>query len=459
MQEGLPWDWESFPDFLDSVDGIPKGVNVISYAPLSPIMAWTMGGYERAKERRPSADELKSMQRIIHEAMEAGACGWSVQRLGENSVQPDFDGTPMITDVMTDEEGYAFAEVLRERGEGTVQLTYVPVGEGNDAYTNEAVFRWEERLAEISGRPILHNVVITLADAPQLHRGVLSWLRACHDRGLQIYGQGDTVRQFHQISGLAWNPFDISPAWKEALMGTPQERLAHLKDPEIRRRMVADRPLFVMIEEFGPHLDDFEVVDVGHRADLEHLVGRSLGAIAAERGQDVLEIMIDLAVATELELELLIPYVRVTDAGYTAEIIQSGLVVPGVSDGGAHSKSNVSGAYPTDFLTWLVRDTSLLTLEQAHQALSALPARIAGFKNRGTLVEGAPADIVIYDLERLQILPTRLYDKRKDLPGGDWRLVRWADGYRFTIVNGEVTFADGVCTNATPGRLLRHGRG
>jgi N-acyl-D-amino-acid deacylase len=458
MQEGLPWDWESFPEFLDSVDRIPKGVNVISYAPLSPIIAWAMGGYEQAKDRWPSADELKSIQRVIHEAMDAGACGWSVQRLGENSAQPDFDGTPMITDVMTDEEGYAFAEVLRERGEGAIQLTYVPISEGNDAYTNDAVFRWEERLAEISGRPVLHNVAVVIAGAPQVHKGLLTWLQSCHDRGLQVYGQGDTIRNFHHFKGLAWNGFDIAPAWKEALMGTPGERLANLRDPMLRQRMVAERPLFAMIEEYGPSFDDFEVLDVGARTDLQHMIGRTLGTIAAERRHDVLDTMIDLALATDLQLELRTPFVRVPDAGYTAEMIRSGLVVPGVSDGGAHSKSNVSGSYTTDFLTWLVRDNSVIPLEQAHQVLSALPARIAGFKNRGTLVEGAPADIVIYDLEKLQVLPTGRYEKRDDLPGGDWRLVRWADGYRWTIVNGQVTFEDGVCTNATPGRLLRHGR-
>jgi len=151
--------------------------------------------------------------------------------------------------------------------------------------------------------------------------------------------------------------------------------------------------------------------------------------------------------------------VRTPDPAYNAEMIKSGYVVPGISDGGAHTKYFVGGAYTTDFITWLVRDTEQLTLPEAHRALSALPARVAGFKHRGTLAEGAPADIVVYDLEGLRQVPDGLYETLNDVPGGDWRRVRRAEGYRWTIVNGEVTFEEGASTGVTPGQLLRHGRG
>ena len=150
---------------------------------------------------------------------------------------------------------------------------------------------------------------------------------------------------------------------------------------------------------------------------------------------------------------------RVPNAEYTAEMMASGHVVPGISDGGAHTKYFVGGTYTTDLLTWLVRDTETLSLEQAHHVLSALPARVAGIKHRGTLTEGAPADVVVYDLEGLKQVPEGIYETLNDVPGGDWRRVRRAEGYRWTLVNGEVTFEDGACTGATPGRLLRNGRG
>jgi N-acyl-D-amino-acid deacylase len=461
MEQGLPWDWESIPEFLDSVDRIDKGVNVLAFAPLSPLMVYAMGGYEEAKSRRPNAEEIKHLQRLLHEAMEAGAAGWSVQRLGENSIQPDFDGTPMVTDMMTDEEGFAFAEVLRERGDGTIQLTYAPIGKESlaDMFNMEPVLRWSERLAEISGRPVLHNIVQSAEGMPEMHRGFIAWLASCHARGLPVYGQGETNRNFQQFDFTTWNGFDIAPAWKAALMGTPEERLANLRNPAMREAMLADRPWLMAIEGLGMKLDLFDVVASGGAAAVEPYVGRALGEIAEAEGTDVLTVMIDIAIASELKAEFRSPLVRIPSAEYTAEMMQSGHIVPGISDGGAHTKYFVGGTYTTDLLTWLVRDTQALSLEQAHHVLSALPARVAGIKHRGTLVEGAPADVVVYDLENLKQVPEGIYETLNDVPGGDWRRVRRATGYRWTLVNGQVTFEDGVCTQATPGRLLRNGRG
>ena len=461
MEAGLPWDWETMGEFMDSLERTPKGVNVLSFAPLSPIMVYAMGGYEVAKTRRPNAEELKSIQRLLHEAMDAGCAGWSVQRLGEHSIQPDFDGTPMITDVMSDEEGFAFAEVLRERGEGTIQLTYSPIGKDSlaDMFNVEPVLRWSERLAEISGRPVLHNIVQAADGLPEMHQGFIAWLASCHERGLSVYGQGETNRNFQQFDFTTWNGFDIAPGWKAALMGTPAERLANLRNPEMRAAMLADRPWLMAIEGLGMKLENFDVVSAGGAASVEPYVGRTLGEIGATEGKDVLDVMIDLAIASELRAEFRSPLVRIPNAEYNAELLRSGHVVPGISDGGAHTKYFVGGTYTTDLLTWLVRDTQAISLELAHHVLSALPARVAGIKDRGTLTEGAPADVVIYDLDGLRQVPDGIYETLNDVPGGDWRRVRRAEGYRWTLVNGEITFVDGVCTDATPGRLLRNGRG
>ena len=122
MKEGMLWDWITFPEFLESLDRIPKGVNCLSYVPLAPLMTWVMG-LEAAKHRRATDEEIAEMQRLLHEAMDAGACGWSTQRLGVNSVQADYDGTPMVTDIMSDNECLALAEVLAERDEGFIQIT------------------------------------------------------------------------------------------------------------------------------------------------------------------------------------------------------------------------------------------------------------------------------------------------------------------------------------------------
>jgi N-acyl-D-aspartate/D-glutamate deacylase len=465
MREALPWDWVTFPDFLDSIERRPKGVNVVSYAPITPIVVWALGSYEEAKRRRPGPQELELVKQQIHKCMDAGAIGFSLQRLGENSVQPDYDGSPMVTDVMTDEEAFAMAEVLAERAEGSIQLTYAPLGDKldniSDAFGSAVVFEFEEELARRSGRPVLHNIFFAVRGLEMVHQGAMAWLESCHSQGLEIYGQGETNRNYQQFNWLTWNGFDIAPAWKRALMGTPAERLANLRDPVQRAAMVADRPWIAAVEAMGMALGDFQVVSVPeHTPHLQHYVGRTLAHISEEEGgKDLLEIMIDLAVESELLVEMKSPLVRLPDERGTAAMIRTGKVIPGISDGGAHTKYFVGGSYTTDFLCWLVRETGALTLEEAHVALSALPARVVGLRDRGVLREGAPADIVIYDLDQLGQTPADSYETVYDLPSGDWRRVRYSTGYHYTMVNGEITFRGMECTGSTPGRLLRWGRG
>ena len=127
-------------------------------------------------------------------------------------------------------------------------------------------------------------------------------------------------------------------------------------------------------------------------------------------------------------------------------MMSSPYAIPGVSDGGAHTKFFTGGAYSTDFLTWLVRDEGVITLEEAHYRLSNLAAQAAGFQDRGVLREGAAADVLVYDLDELAIDPPWIGDVEYDLPGGEWRRVQRAKGYEQIIVNGEVTFEDGECT-------------
>ncbi len=165
--------------------------------------------------------------------------------------------------------------------------------------------------------------------------------------------------------------------------------------------------------------------------------------------------MLDLAVADGLETEFYSPSIN-TQLDYLKEIITSDLTLLGVSDGGAYTKFFTAGRYPTETLVRLVREHQLMSLEEAHWRLSALPAWCAGFRNRGTLHEGAPADVVVYDHERLAVLPTEV---ARDFPGGEWRRVQRAQGYRAVVVNGEITFEDDKPTGRTPGLLLRHGGG
>lgn len=169
--------------------------------------------------------------------------------------------------------------------------------------------------------------------------------------------------------------------------------------------------------------------------------------------------MLDIGVAGGLKVLYRTSELASTDAKKIGELVRNQHVMPGISDGGAHTKFFTGGSFPTDLIAWLARDEKQITLEQAHQRLSYLPAQAAGFLDRGFLREGAPADIVVYDLANLKRVPEVDYEVARDFPANEWRRIQRAEGYRWILVNGVVTFRDGVCTQATPGQLLRLGKG
>ena len=453
MQLGMPWDWVTFPEFLESLDRVPKGLNLLSYQPLTPLYAWVMG-WDEAKKRRPNEGELKEMCRLVHEAMDAGACGWSAQVAGSDSAQRDYDGTPMITDLMTPEEILAFAQVLGDRDEGFIQMSYREPDEGTESkieYTTKEMF---EKAAEVAGRPILYQSVQGNPRRPEVHRERIQWLAECAQRGLRVYGQGSTNRGGNELTFEDYNLFDQIPAWREVTLGTVAEKKAKMQDPENRRKLreswdKGERPGILKGSVGGL------IVQKVYHEEFNDYIGRTVTNIGEMEGKHIIDALLDLVVSEDLRTEFLGPVER-DDPECTAEVLNSPHVIPGISDGGAHLKFVTNGSFPTDTLAWMVRDEQRLSLEDAHYKLSYLPAFMGGFKDRGVLREGAPADIVVYDLDNLKLLPKEV---AHDLPGGEWRRIQKAEGYRWIMVNGEVTFEDGVETGALPGKVLRHGKG
>jgi N-acyl-D-amino-acid deacylase len=455
MKQGMDWDWETIPEYLDSLERIPKGVNVIQYMPTASLMTYVMG-LEKDKAGEPANQaEREEMARLLHEGMDAGLCGFSIQRLGENSVQADYDGSPMVTDIMCDEDILNLARVLSDRDEGFIQIT-----QGTGDIRSDIAFL--EKLAAVAKRPILHNVVAPSRQDPEVHRRPLRWIDKCWDAGLPVYAQCGTGRAGFAFTLEHWNLYDASPAWRAVTTGTKEEKIEKMKDPELRKALVAeaaeaDRRLQVIQAGVGGNPKGLVVQGVNRQANLQQYVGKSVGDIAQAEGKHHVEVMLDLSLAGDLNVEFLGPD-KGSNASFMAEMMNdSPYAIPGVSDGGAHTKFFTGGAYTTDFLTWLVRDEGVVTLEEAHYRLSALAAHAAGFRDRGTLKEGSAADVLVYDMEELEILPNWIGDVEYDLPGGEWRRVQRAKGYKQIIVNGEITFEDGECTSATPGKLLRHG--
>ncbi len=452
MRAGMPWDWVTFPEFLDSVDRTPKGVNMMSLVPLAPLYAYVVG-VDKTKVHRASDEELENMCQLMLEGMEAGGCGWSAQILGDlGNMQRDFDGTPMVTDQMTEREVVAFSRALRRIGRGTTQIT--------GPLETAAV------IARESGRPIIWNALAAIGSVNQhgrtvyAHQEAIARLRQLNEEeGVRVWAQASTVRFRSEICLEEYNLMDIYPPWREACLGTIEEKIAKFADPARRPALkeaidetsggfgIAKYPLAEMkvnwVSSDAPNAQELK----------ERYEGWTIGEIAGREGKDMLDAMLDIAVAARLKAGFGTTMVDM-DPVALSEIANSTMALPGVSDGGAHTKFITTGRYATELLAHWVRECGIMSLEDAHWRLSAYPAMAVGLRDRGVLAEGKPADVVVYDPDTVDCLDQeRLFD----YPAGEWRLVQKATGYDRIIVNGVTTFIDGECTDETPGRLLRHG--
>jgi N-acyl-D-amino-acid deacylase len=441
MREGMPWDWESYPEFLDSIERTPKGVNMLSYMPLNPLMMYVMG-LEAAKSRPANKAEMAEMRRLMAEGMAAGGCGWSAQLGGENDVQRDYDGTSMITNTMAEADLVSFCHELRDAGRGFIQCI------GADQ-------KLTETLAQESGRPVIWNVLAVFTDqhgvAMPFYKDTMAWLDDANARGLRVFGQALTTENDFQFTFEDWNLFDNNPVWREVTLGTPAERAEKMRDPERRtelRKQFDEMPAAGVVFS----LADLIIGEV-HTESLREFEGWTVGEVAAKQDKHPIDALLDVALEDDMQA-LFVTTPRPMDMAAMKEMANSPFALPGVSDGGAHTKFITLGRYPTEFLSLLVRDNDVMDLEQAHWRLSAYPALAAGIKDRGWIREGAPADLVVYDLDALSVGEI---EKAWDYPAGAWRIVRRPEGYRHILVNGEVTFRDNECTGNTPGRLLRHG--
>ncbi len=456
MRVSMKVDWETFPQYMDRLSRMPLGVNVSHLFPIAPAVAYVMGGFDDAKKRFPNKQEMDTIIGHYKEAVQAGAAGWSAQRLvpeGRASVQRDYDGTPMITDILPDEFYLDMAKAMNDVGQGCIQFTQS--GAAESSFGVEDDFKFLEKMTKAAGRPLLYNAIVISDKHPESHKAQLDWVNAANERGARVFGQAVTARAPVRMTLEDWNLFDSVPAWKEATIGTVEERKAKLSKPELRAEMRAD------YDDGG--METLDVIFGGFETYIARKVknrdlklkyeGMSVKQIAEAEGKHVIDAMLDLSVADNLQTEWAGSVANSKVEGYK-ELMSSPYSLPGVSDGGAHVKFITPAIYPTEVLSWLVRETGTMSLEEAHFRLSGMSAWAAGLKDRGTLRPGMAADIVIYDSDTVAAAESEIVH---DLPANEWRRVQRAEGYKHIMVNGEVTFADGQCSGATSGALLYNG--
>lgn len=442
LRQGLPWDWVSFPEYLDSLERTPKAVNVLPYVPVNPLLVWVLG-LDRAKAGdKPTAEENAEIARILTEALEAGAGGWSAQCLGrpghpeDRLMQGDFDGTPMPTDVMWPETRQALAEALAELGRGFMQLSGTSI--------TEEEF---ENLVEISGRPLIWNAVIANTRSGGLYKRKIEWLKRCQEKGLPIYGQAMTTDVPVPFSWL-YGGLSVRPPVATVFEAeTVEAKIALLQDPQIRAEL---REFDPMVYHAYPDMKLHKTFT----DEYKRFEGRSFGEIGEELGLHPVDVLCDVTIADALRTEVHTGQFNASLEGLK-ELVDYEYLIPGLSDGGAHLKTLSAGMYGTEYIVEYVRKHAWTSLERAHWRLSALPAHCAGFTDRGILREGAAADIIVYDYDALAYGDPQF---AHDLPAEQLRTVIGASGYRYILVNGQVTVEDDKEVGTHSGRLLRHGR-
>jgi N-acyl-D-aspartate/D-glutamate deacylase len=450
QRAALPWDWESFPDYLARVAALPKGVNVLTYLPLNLLLVYVMG-VEATKTRRPTQTEMVEMHRLINEAMDAGALGISMSCMGaEGNSHLDCDGSPMPTDVVEHDVILDICRALVERGEGVIQLLSHLVVYGDITLTERLL-----ELAKASGVTVIHNAFMTSDLMPGKVEQDLAWLDGQRALGHDVVANVLVNRGWIEASmqQLDVSCGMLSAVRKIAACRSDEELLALVADPDYRRAF-ADEYAAKGPTNGANGLEGQIVINVGDDPALAHYLDRTLGDIAAEEGRNVVEVMLDLAARSNLALQLRSPQISSTDPRQAARLFGHYATVIGGSDGGAHTKSFGMGHVPTDLLIWLVRETKLMTQEEMHFHLALKIARSLQIKDRGALLPGFWADMLIYDLDGLYFDMQR-YEIVHDMPNGDWRRKGRAGGYDYILVNGVVTHEGDKPSGATPGRLVK----
>lgn len=451
MQASMRWDWVTFPEFLDSLDRHGLGVNAASLVPYSPLRAWVMGN-EAARDPNYKAtnDQVGQMKNILREALNAGGFGFSGTFSMANR---DYDGGYLPTQVASREEFLEMATVLRDYNRGSIEWTM-----GRALQGLKLDFLLE--LAKTSGRPVNWNAIAYDPTNPTQWRRQLDWNEKAYREAVVLPVDICLPIEF-ELTFETVGLFDQLPAWNEATIGTLEERKAKLADPGRRPKLRADMERARIT---GRRQDDGEAGQVSmfrwnetfiHEVRLDKnkmFQGKTVAELAQEQNKHPMDAMLDLAVEEDLKTEFSMPSFANSDEEALATIIKHPLCLIGASDGGAHTKFLTTGRYPTHFLAHWIRDKQVMSLEEAHWRLSTMLGWAIGIRDRGWLREGMPADIVIYDLQKLSVLPMETV---YDLPDNDWRRVQKADGYHFTIVNGVVTFEGQRCTGMLPGKMLR----
>jgi N-acyl-D-aspartate/D-glutamate deacylase len=443
MLAGIRWSWESFPQFLDTIEALPKGINYAGYIGHSALRTYVMG--ERAFTDAASEDDTKRMCALVREALGAGAIGFSTSRTFNHTTADD---RPVASRLAEWGEIRSIVNAMGETGKGVFEMA----GEapGRDPERIREYFERLKDLAVESGVPQTWGMFSVRA-APELWRPYFDLLDETAAAGGRMYAQVHSRALNVLLSFEAHTPFDKWDVWKDIRALPLEAQKASLRDPAIKARLVevASRPYtgprVVGAEARPPEWDwVYPMTDMSFEQP-------SMAELARQRGVHPVELMIDMALERDLKMYFRQPIAN-ENQDHVLEMMRHPRSLVTFSDSGAHVAQIMDSSLQTHLLSYWVREKQAFSLEQAVRRITYDTATVWGLHDRGLIRRGLAADLVVFDPDTVGAgLPEVVHD----LPAGAKRLKQMAVGMKHTIVNGQVLLTDNQASGATPGRLLR----
>jgi N-acyl-D-amino-acid deacylase len=444
MAAGIRWSWEDFPQYLDAVDRLPKGINYAAYIGHSALRTYIMG--ERAFSEQSNEADLDAMKREVRKAIRAGAIGFTTSRSFSHQTP---QGQPVASRLANWDEVRQLVGVMGELGAGVFELA------SEDMRDPSRVPDYMGRLKALAldtGVPITLGVFSAKGLAPNYWKTLLGTIDDTIAAGGRMFGQTHTRSLNVLFSFETITPFDRLPVWREMRQRPLAEQEAALRDPALRAQL---------IEAVKAHRPDAgsgvgaEVRDANFKRiyplDKPLPPYRSIAEIAEELKKDPVEVIIEIALARGLK-QFFLQTIANENQDEVLGMIRHPRTIPTFSDSGAHVSQIMDSSLQSHLLSYGVREKQALTLEDAVRRMTSVPAGCWGLEGRGLIREGYAADLIMFDPDRIgPQMPELVYD----LPAGARRLKQKADGLLATIVNGQVLLRNNEHTGAEPGQLLR----
>ncbi len=439
LGKGIKWDWETFPQYLDAAQRRGSGINLGFMAPLTPFRHFVMGA--ESMERAATREETAGIKSLIKEAVAAGAFGFTTTAVPQHI---GYKGRPLACRNANRDEFKAYANALKELGKGAMELALTK----SVSVLDEEEYEFLDFLLTESGRPVTWLAVLNRDDQPEVCQETLRKAEPLIRRG----GIPQVTCRPLIIQIDLRNPFIFAnlPCWNP-VFNQPKEAQAKVyRDPSFRNafRKELERPVV-----FSGNWERLEVKEVFNPA-MKPLEGKTVAAIAKERGKDGVDTFLDLGLEDDLQIQFTMALFNANEERIP-ELITDSRVMVGLSDGGAHVDMLCDAGYCTYLLGTWVRDRQVMSLERAIKRLTSEPADFFGIKQRGRLLPGMAADVVVFDYNTIG--SAKRGEMRNDLPGGGRRIVMTARGIEHVFVNGQTLYDEGKLGDTLPGQVMRSG--